>query len=68
MLQQGEPSGVQELIGEYGIKISSSSINKIWTAMAVTSHSCILKANGSLDIKEGQMTVSCGYIKQRKIK
>lgn len=66
MLQESGPSGVQKLVWEFGIKISSSYINKKWTATMSRSH--FLKANGSLDIKEGKMSVTYGYRKQRKIK
>lgn len=57
---------MQKLVWEYGIKISPSYRNKKWDAARVTSHSYLLNGNGSIDIKEGKMTVTYGYIKQRK--
>lgn len=58
---------MQKLAGEYGIN-SSSYRNKKWAATTVMNHSYILKANGSLDIKERKMSVTYGYIRQRKVK
>lgn len=57
---------MQKLVWEYGIKISPSYRNKKWDAATVRSHSYLLNGNGSIDIKEGKMTVTYGYIKQRK--
>lgn len=51
------PFGAEKLFWEHTIKISSSYINKNLTATTVTSNSYMLKANGSSDIKEGEMTV-----------